>query len=398
MTERELITGQVPPLPIWNYEHKLVVKQEGAVEFTMVEGEVYDAPAFFNPVMVLNRDFSILFARVFAKREGRKIRFFEPLAGIGIRALRMIHEISESIEEIASNDFGEISSALGAYNRAKLDSEEIIIQYKREARSLATDFAEKHYKFHFIDIDPFGPPTPFLDSMWNALILNAYISITATDMTALCGVYPKACLRKYGSIPYNNYHTHETAARILIATVARSAARFGKGVQPLFTLSADHYLKIFFRVEHGRGEANAALAQIKYGGTCHFCQKHKFFDFPETFTCCGKVDYYGPIWTGELFNTDLCTTALAELSDMELPSKRKMEKFLMEATQAKGLPFYYALEYIASKLQVDTPSTKKLFAELETKGYRAMKTRFRKQAFRTDAPIEVVEEIVKTLG
>ena len=56
---------------------------EGNVNFSVPDAStIYDAPAFFNPVMILNRDLSILFCKLYSQTVDHKIRVIEPLAGI----------------------------------------------------------------------------------------------------------------------------------------------------------------------------------------------------------------------------------------------------------------------------------------------------------------------------
>lgn len=389
------IRGYQPVVNTWDLDYTLIEKEEGRTSFSMVEGEVYTAPAFFNPVMILNRDFSILFSALLSRRQERPLRVFEPLGGIGVRAFRLVNEIPEAIKSVVINDFGDVSTRLASFNRSKFDHEKIV-QFKREARSLASELGEEQYKFQMIDLDPFGPPTPFLDSLWRITQNHGVISVTATDMQALAGVYPESCLRKYGGLPFNNFHTHETAARILIAAVIRSAARFDKGVRPVFTLSSHHYIKIFFEISDGRGRANELVKQIQDAATCKVCQRHRFLDANTHWECC-DVQVYGPLWSGPLFSNDWCNDALELLEEIELPSHRAMSKFLEEGTK-ENIPFYYAIEFLASRLGTNSPKLESLIERIENEGYVAYKTRFRRNALRTNAPMEVIEQSMRALS
>lgn len=384
---------------------------EGLIEFRVSDSEsIYDSPAFFNPVMVLNRDLSILFVRVYSKRKGKPIRVFEPLAGIGIRAMRMGSEADQSISEIVINDFNEVTTKIAAYNISKLELTEKITLFKREARALAFDLVENFMRYHYIDLDPFGSPAPFIDSVWTTLTLNAMISVTATDMTALCGVYPNACLRKYGATPLNNYHTHETAARILIASISKSAARHEIGIKPIFTASVDHYTKVFFEVRKGRGEANVSVNQIGFSYTCTNCFDIKYIQgrINEKIECCGEIKMAGPLWVGDIFDSNWCKEAriilqeeekndIADPSKSKFPSTKKILKMLDEGIHSSGLPGYFAVDEISRKLKTMQPKFKLIAEELEKLSYRCVNTHFTKQAFRSDASGEIVVETIKKL-
>ena len=397
MNSSKEIAGNVQSISKWNFDYPLIKLEEGSTKFWMVPGEVYTAPAFFNPVMSLNRDATILFSKLLAQQRGRKLRILEPLSGIGLRAIRLIQEIPEYISSVTINDFENVTSSLAAYNRHHFDATSRIIQYKREARSLLSEFAEKSYKFQLIDLDPFGSPSQYLDFLWRPLQNKSIVCVTATDMTALCGVFPQASLRKYGALSYNNHHTHETAARILIASVVRSAARFNAAVFPIFTLSSHHYLKIFFLKIEGSQKTNAQVAKIKLAASCNSCQNFAFLDSNEKMLCCGKIKYFGPLWSENIFDSSWCENGISGLNTMNLPGEEQLKKHLHEGT-ISNLPMYYAIEKISSKFKINTPKSSRILNELRSVGYRAEVTCYRRQAIRTNANGIELEKIVTQIA
>jgi tRNA (guanine26-N2/guanine27-N2)-dimethyltransferase len=373
--------------------------EEGKIEFKIASSEsIYDAPAFFNPVMVLNRDLAILFAKLYADKY-HPIRIFEPLAGIGIRAFRLALEIPDQVLEVVISDYNEITSAIASYNRYHLAISDKVLQFKREARSLAMDLAERQLRYNFVDLDPFGSPAPFIDFIWPVLQINALVAVTATDMTALCGVYPDSCLRKYGGYPQNNFHTHETASRLLIGLVARSAARHEVGITPILTVSFDHYTKVFFTTHRSRGAANESSKQIGYSYTCQNCMSIKYtpINHNERVSCCGELDQAGPLWIGELFDSEWATYALDNLDDLGLTSHKRIKRSLEEARDSEGLMGYWTMDSLCKHMGTSQPSFAGFFEALSVEGYRVVRSWFTKQAFRTDAPLEVIQHIIKEL-
>ena len=399
-------------------EIPIILKTEGKIEFYVADGDsIYDAPSFFNPVMVLNRDLALLFTRIYSETYGYRIRAIEPLAGIGIRAFRMIAEAGEYVDEVVINDYNEITIQISNYNTDKLGIQDRIHSFKREAKSLMLDLAENGLKFHYLDLDPFGPPTPFIDSIWPVLALRSMVAITATDMTALCGVYPGACLRKYGSVSLNNHHTHETAARILIATVVRSAARIERGVQPVFTASVDHYTKVFFMVNKSAGAITEAVAQIGFSYTCNSCFQihYEAGIISKPKICCSVeiTDIAGPLWVGDLYDREWCEKGLVIINnDLEkvknakiagketsnlYPSFKRMKKILEEGAMAHDLHGYFRMDVLSRQLKIAQPKIDNLEEKLNNDGYRFVKSNFVKQAFRTDASGTHVISTLKSL-
>jgi tRNA (guanine26-N2/guanine27-N2)-dimethyltransferase len=348
--------------------------------------------------MVLNRDLALLFAKLYAEKFNA-IRVFEPLAGIGVRAFRLALEIPDHVKEVVISDYNDITTNIAAHNRYELGIQDKVIQFKREARSLAMDLAEKQLRYNFVDLDPFGSPAPFIDFIWPVLQLNALVAITATDMTALCGVYPDACLRKYGGYPLNNFHTHETAARLLLGLVARSAAKHEIGISPLLTVSFDHYTKTFVSTHKSRGAANNSVRQLGYSFTCKNCFKITFasLDNTEDIRCCGTMIRAGPLWTGELFDEEWAEFALLHLDGMELPSDKRIKRSLEEARDSTELYGYWTMDTLCKHLGTSQPSFADFFDAISEKGYRIVRSWFTDQAFRTNAPPIVVQQVIKDL-
>ena len=97
-------------------------------------------------------------------------------------------------------------------------------------------------KFDYIDIDPFGPPVPFLDLAVQKA--SKYLGVTSTDTSALSGTYPKACLRKYESVPLKNEFMHETGVRILIKRVQDFGINHNITLEPLFSFHFERYSRV----------------------------------------------------------------------------------------------------------------------------------------------------------
>ncbi len=379
--------------------YPLELSKEGQGQFYKIQGEhIYDLPAFYNPSMELNRDLSILFTKLYSQRNNRAIRFYDPLAGIGVRGMRMISEISENLTEVVLNDLSKISYEIMKLSNTLQDNSDLIQIENREARALSFDLAEDRKRYHVIDLDPFGSPAPFIDSIWRVLQKRGLLSVTATDMTALAGVFPMSCLRKYGAISLNNHFTHETAVRILIGLVLRSGGRFERAPIPVFSISADHYIKVFFLLTEGRGRSNKLLEQIKSGAVCTKCQKFKFLSLGETMECCDKIEYFGPVWSGNLFDPDWCSDAINLIAEMELGTKKRIIKFLEEAVNAADIPYYYALDDRASKLGINMPKQKYVIEELLNRGFKSTNTLFRSQSIRTKASREVLDSVLLKLS
>ena len=78
---------------------------EGEAVVTIFEQKIVskDLPVFYNPLMKLNRDISILLLNALDKQD---ITIADPLAGSGVRAIRFLKELNKDIiRELHINDY-----------------------------------------------------------------------------------------------------------------------------------------------------------------------------------------------------------------------------------------------------------------------------------------------------
>jgi tRNA (guanine26-N2/guanine27-N2)-dimethyltransferase len=141
---------------------------------------------FYNPHMEFSRDISIAIARILKPK-----RFCDLLAGSGARGIRIANETGC---ETTVNDINPEAFKLIERNK-ELNKVDV------NATNLDANQLLSREKFNFIDIDPFGPPVHFIDSALRSIRDKGVLAVTATDTSALCGTYPKACRRKYDATP-----------------------------------------------------------------------------------------------------------------------------------------------------------------------------------------------------
>ena len=110
--------------------------------------------------------------------------------------------------------------------------------------------------WQWIDIDPFGSPVPFLDSAMQSSARRAVMEITATDTAALTGSSASACLRRYGAKIRTDQMAHDSALRLLMATVARTAAQHDRCIIPLLSSWDSHHIRVSVKVHRSIQSAN----------------------------------------------------------------------------------------------------------------------------------------------
>lgn len=359
------------------------------------------APVFYNPVMELNRDFAILAMQAYQRIVNREIDICEPLAGCGIRGIRFAKEV-EGVKNVLVNDINEKAFQLAQCNIEMNRLNKRLNAENKDANFILASYGAPHKRFDAVDLDPFGSPTPFLDSAIRALKDGGFLALTATDMAPLCGVHPRACVRKYGGKPLRTEYCHEIAVRLTVGCVAATAAKYEIGVNPVFSHSTDHYLRVYAVLKHGAEKADRSLSKMGYILHCFKCLHRETLNknfliehggkCPE---CASKLDFAGPLWLGKLFNKEFCVLMEKEAKKRKLKSKRRIEKILALIKEECDAPAtYYVLDKICDEMNLLVPSAKKVLYFLKEKGFQASPTHFNPKGIRTNASAAEIKKLL----
>lgn len=364
---------------------KLLIPEEGKFGETEA-GRIRKAPVFYNPRMKLNRDVCCSVVKVLRK-EG-EIKFADLLAGSGAKGIRVANETGC---EVHLNDANKAAYELIKKN-AELNDLNVAISNKD-----ANLFLQEHYNsFNFIDLDPFGTPVPFLDNAVMMLKEGGFLGVTATDTAPLCGVYPKACFRKYSAKPIRAEFCHEVGLRILLGYVARTCAKYSKDIECLFSHSTEHYFRVYVKLSEGKIKANDSLDELGYVYYCKKCLNHEFKKevLPSLTTCkCRNAfEIAGPLWLGKIKDTKFCKAVLEESMCLE---DKKLEKLIEMIANEIEIPFYYDTHKIFKKLKIDAIPMEEIIRRLTNAGHKASRTHFSLTSLKTSANIEEIKTKIK---
>ena len=335
-------------------QYRVVTEGAVSVKVAVAEKISKELDVFYNPVMKLNRDITVLLLETLweAREKTREdvgakssFRVCSPLAGSGVRECRMAVELSRGVvEELSVNDY-----SADAVKLAKLN-------FRRNAKKLtlpkseitfSCDEANKHLLdskgFSYIDLDPFGTPNPFLDAAVKRLQRGGVLGVTATDTSALAGTYVHPCRRKYWSEPMRNHLMHEVGLRILIRKVQLVAAQYEKALTPIYSYSKDHYVRVFFRNERSKKSVDKVLA--KHGHLHHCTRCLAITPCKENVgECCKRPTLVaGPLWLGELWDAKLARAMATKNSSWkhgQPENQRFLETVAREAALTGVLGFY----------------------------------------------------------
>jgi tRNA (guanine26-N2/guanine27-N2)-dimethyltransferase len=357
------------------------------------------APVFYNPVMELNRDLSVLALQQFRSEIEKKLSICDAFGGSGIRGIRYAKEVS-GVERVVITDVNPRAVALARENSIENGLDNITI-CQRDANLLLRLCKGK---FNVVDIDPFGTPSPFIDSAAVNLPRNSMLAVTATDTSALCGTYPGPCIRKYGSKPLKTEYCHENGLRILAGYLSLAFARYQKFLTFKFSHSTEHYLRIYASISKGAKKTDESLKNIGYIAHCPHCLNRKIYHGMASpiDSRCPRCEHTmrvaGPMWCGNLQDSDFLAGMIEKSEKLVLNSQKDAIKLLKLCKLESGAPpTFYDIHTICSKLKISAPPRVSLLDALKREGYVTSPTHFTPTGIKTSAPLEVVEKVIEQL-
>jgi tRNA (guanine26-N2/guanine27-N2)-dimethyltransferase len=365
------------------------------------------APVFYNPVMELNRDIAVLVLQAYQRWINHEVSVCEPLAGCGIRGVRFAVDV-QGVRKVVMNDINEKAVQTALYNVHMNHVGKQVTVKNKDANLLLSSHGAPHKRFDAIDVDPFGSPVPYIDSAVRALRNHGLLALTATDMAPLCGVHPKACVRKYGGKPLRSEYCHELAVRLMAGCLATVAAKHEIGLNVVFSHSAEHYVRLYATVEYGAKMADESLRNMGYMLHCFKCFHRESLTGLSLIghsgkcgECDSKLSIGGPLWLGRIFDESFCRLMEEETKQKELGNKKKIEKILALAKNEADAPIgYYVVDRLCDALNLPVPSVKSVVERLRKEGFQACLTIFNPKGIRSNASAAsikgLVEEIVKT--
>ncbi len=396
---------------------------------------------FMNPAMAPARTRSVLLLQDALEHgwlvDDRPIRALDALCATGIRVRRWRNEIAPELQErlhITANDLDSkaLDWALSSVRQNRtngsfpmLDDEQVPIEQITENginfQRYDARMAMIQGSFQWIDLDPFGSPVQFLDTALQGLGRVGVLEVTATDTAALTGSSSTSGLRRYGHNGIVDHYAHDDAVRVLLGTIATSAARLDRSIEPLLALFDGHHVRVSVIVRKSKLGADENRQKMGW--------RVRHDDIPYTFVKHPSPEQIehssGPMWIGPLWNEEITgrmtedhavecclpkETDLTTEGDMDLEwsdldqvyAERELRRSVRYISDASSLlsSEHLLLPYdqIAPWAKAASmPSMVDLIAALSEEGYRTARVPDLRPYIATKAPYEVVLEMVRKM-
>ena len=399
---------------------------------------------FLNPAMAPARTRSVLLLadaleHGWLVKPDRPIRALDALCATGVRIRRWRNEIPSDLQHrlrITGNDLDEFALLWAKTShhchppkrevehepeddRHGQPSDAVFtngLHFQRlDARMAMVDAA-----YQWVDLDPFGSPIQFLDAALQSLSRTGVLEVTATDTAALTGSSPSSQARRYQAKGLVDEYAHDDAVRLLLGTVATTAARLDKVVTPLLALFDGHHVRISLLVKTSKSEATKIRDSIGWRVRCEDVP-YRFVHHPAPNQLKAAS---GPMWIGPMWHKEIAGRMTEERA-LELcsPSNEEIEQLRTEGlvwneedVEHSARELRRSVRYIADAadlmsrehllLNLDAlprlagvggaPKMEKLLAALIGLGHAAARYPDLEPMLVTDAPFEVVIEAVKS--
>lgn len=342
--------------------------------------------AFFNPRAKLSRDFSIIAYSTFLKNFDGQKSFLDGLSGLGARGLRVANEIKDT--EVFVNDLNPRALELSK-NSAELNGLHNYTISKSDICQFFNGFSKKGSRGAIVDIDPFGSPAKYIDCGLRATVHKGLLSISATDLQVLHGLFNDACKKKYHGTPVKTTYSNEISIRLVLGLSIAVAARLDVEATPIFVETNQHYYRVYLRILNKPDTRK----NIGYIAHCRNCgNRHTTPDQIQNCTLCAhKVELAGPLWIGNLFEKDFVAQMLENIPDY---SDKKCEKSIRKALLESDMPAcYYTLDEIAQMLKSAPIPLEQIILRIQQNGFSASPTSLNPTGFRTDCKIDKIKEL-----
>ncbi len=373
-------------------QNQIITVIEGTTKILVPRGAIEEKVpprdvAFFNPRARLSRDFSIVAYSAFLKGIERPKIFLDGLSGLGARGLRVANEIKDI--QVFVNDANpkalEISRESAELNGLK----NYQISENEICRFLSA-FSSEGTRGTIVDIDPFGSPSRFIECGIRATSHKGLMSVSATDLQVLHGLFNDACKKKYHGTPIKTTYSNEIATRLILGMIITVAARLDIEAVPIFSEKNQHYYRVYLRILHKSDTRNL----IGFISHCNNCRNRIATLEPElSCSLCGSEQRVaGPLWTGNLFEKEFVESMLSEIPNHSVD--KKCEKSLQKCVLESEMPAcYYTLDEIAEILSISPIPLDEIISRLQKARFLASPTSFNPTGFRTNCRIDKIKEL-----
>lgn len=350
-------------------------------------------------------------------RELKPPKVLEALAASGLRALRYAREVEE-IGQVIAVDNDKVSVEACKRN-IKLNGSVACSKVEPVLADARVYMLTHQKEFDVVDLDPYGSPSVFLDSAVQSVADGGMLMCTATDMAVLCGGNGEVCYSKYGSYPLRGKYCHEMALRILLASIESHANRYKRYIVPVLSVQMDFYVRVFVRIFTSASAMKNTPLKLSYVYQCIGCDSFHLQCLGRTVTknnsvryapgfgpvvpqacsdCGKKFNMGGPLWSAPIHDQEWVASILANVKSIKnrYPAFDRISAVLTTISEELlDVPLFVSLHNLCATLKCTSPSAVMFRSAVLNAGYRISGSHVNPLAMKTDAPMDVIWDIMR---
>jgi tRNA (guanine26-N2/guanine27-N2)-dimethyltransferase len=176
----------------------------------------------------------------------------------------------------------------------------------------------------------------------------------------------------------------EIGLRILLGVLFREAAKYDKGIRPLWSFVTDHYFRLYVQVMHGKRFVNEIMKHYHLVASQDL-PLHRMF----------PRQLVGPMWLGKLHDRSFLNECQRLVLTKELGTRGTVLQLLELCLEETVLPaFFYSTDAAASLYKMSPLKIVTILERLSGLGYQVSRTSLSSYGFKTTAPKEIVLKIL----
>jgi tRNA (guanine26-N2/guanine27-N2)-dimethyltransferase len=191
----------------------------------------------------------------------------------------------------------------------------------------------------------------------------------------------------------------------LMGCAVREAAAQSIGLQPLLSLSVDHYVRLLSEARRGEQAAWEAVSRLGYLLHCDECGHREIAPIfvPPQPVCpkchSTKTRRAGPLWAASLADRQFVERSLEQVHGRPLGTRQRLLQVLTRLLEElDGPPTYHDLHKLGDKLGIPLPPFRAIISAIQARGHYCTRTHFSPHAIRTSAPECLISEVVHQLA
>jgi tRNA (guanine26-N2/guanine27-N2)-dimethyltransferase len=164
-------------------------------------------------------------------------------------------------------------------------------------------------------------------------------------------------------------------------------------------------MRLYLEVKKGSKKTDESLKNIGYISHCKSCLHRQTSNglaspIDEVCPVCGeKLVHAGPLWLGNIQDEKFIKKMIEEADNKKINTQKEALKLLNKCLAESDAPAtFYDVHSICKSLKLSAPKFDLILSELESNGFKAIKTHFNPLGIKTDANIEDIKDILTRLN